>query len=129
MTTPAALVLAFPAAPATSSSEAAASLAMVATSSSNAMKPEGMAARLGRTAPQAQLASRRGSARQWPDAGNGLRQGGPGAGRGKRGGERALPGSGDGGGAPAFVVIPALVAQVRALKTEIEALRAERNAI
>src|SRR5678816_4615620 len=43
MTTPAAFVPALPAAPATSSSEEAASLAMVATSSRSAISPEGMA--------------------------------------------------------------------------------------
>src|SRR6188508_3281106 len=42
MTTPAALALALPAAAATSSTELAASLAMVATSSSNAIKPDGI---------------------------------------------------------------------------------------
>src|ERR1700741_934126 len=42
MTTPAALVLALPAAPATSSSDDAASLAIMATSSSSAIRPDGM---------------------------------------------------------------------------------------
>ena len=67
MTTPAALVLALPAAPATSSSDAAASLAMVATSSSRAISPEGMAGRLGElaAAQPAIRALRRAPCWQW----------------------------------------------------------------
>src|SRR3982751_2072257 len=114
MTTPAALVLALPAAPATSSSEEAASLAMVATSSRSAISPEGMCARLRELEVWKQFAHRRAMLALDFIKAN------------RETVERAIR---DKGVDLDLAQLLDLDAEVRAGKTEIDRLRAERNAV
>src|SRR5215213_6854530 len=114
MTTPAALVLALAAAALTSSSDEAASLAMVATSSSSAINPEGIGGRLRELALVRQFAHRRGMlALDFVKAN-------------RETVERAIR---DKGVDLDLEALLDLDAEVRALKTEIDRLRAERNAV
>src|SRR6185503_15539510 len=119
MTTPAALVPALPAAPATSSIEAAATLAMAATSSRRAIRPEGMGCALanvaapGNALPQACL---------WPSFRAGMR---PMLGMefikaNRETVERAIR---DKGVELDLDALLALEGEVRGLKTKIEGLR------
>src|SRR3954453_10276159 len=114
MTTPAALVLALPAAPATSSSEEAASLAMVATSARSAISPEGMSRRLRELEVWKQFAHRRAMLALDFIKAN------------RETVERAIR---DKGVDLDLGQLLDLDAEVRGLKTEIDRLRAERNAV